>query len=85
MSCWIDLDGIESDSIFKNVIIRAINACDVMLFMYSKAHAEILDYDKDWTVKELSFASKKKKRIVFVNIDGSELQICLSSIMAHNK
>lgn len=73
LSCWIDLDGIESDAIFKNVIIKAINACNIMLFMYSKAHSDITDYDKDWTVKELSFASKKKKRIVFVNIDGSEL------------
>lgn len=44
-----------------------------MRFMYSKAYSDITDHDKDWTVKELSFALKKKKRIVFVNIDGSEL------------
>lgn len=28
--CWIDLDGIESDAQFKNVIINAINDCEVL-------------------------------------------------------
>lgn len=71
--CWIDLDGIESDAQFKNVIIRAINKSEVVLFMYSKAHSEIVDFEKDWTLRELNFASKKNKRIVFVNLDGSPL------------
>lgn len=71
--CWIDLDGIESDAVFKKVIINAINDCEVLLFMYSKRHSEIIDFEKDWTIKELNFASYKKKRIVFVNIDGSPL------------
>jgi len=71
--CWIDLDGIESDAQFKNVIIKAINECEVVLFMYSKAHSMIVDFEKDWTVRELNFASNKNKRIVFINIDGSPL------------
>lgn len=71
--CWIDLDGIESDAQFKNVIIKAINECEVVLFMYSKAHSKIVDYEKDWTVRELNFAAYKNKRIVFLNIDGSPL------------
>ncbi len=71
--CWIDLDGVESDAQFANVIIKAINNAKVFLFMYSQAHSEIEDYDSDWTVREINFAQKKKKRIVFVNIDGSPL------------
>lgn len=71
--CWIDLDGIESDAQFKNVIINAINNCEIVLFMYSKTHGNITDFEKDWTVRELNFASSKGKRIVFVNIDGSPL------------
>ena len=71
--CWIDLDGIESDAQFKNVIIKAINDCEIVLFMYSKAHSAIADFEKDWTVRELNFAQTKNKRIVFVNIDGSKL------------
>ena len=71
--CWIDLEGIESDAQFANVIIRAINRADIFLFMYSSAHSEIVNFDKDWTVREINFAEKKDKRIVFVNIDGSAL------------
>ena len=71
--CWIDLDGIESDAQFANVIIKAINECEVFLFMYSAAHSQITDYKNDWTVRELDFAQHKKKRIVFVNLDGSLL------------
>ena len=72
-NCWIDIDGIESDAQFANVIIKAINNAQVFLFMYSHAHSEIEDYDTDWTVREINFAQKKRKRIVFVNIDGSPL------------
>lgn len=71
--CWIDIDGIESDAQFKNVIIKAINDCEIVLFMYSKAHSKIEDFEKDWTIRELNFASSKSKRIVFVNLDGSPL------------
>lgn len=73
IKCWIDLDGIESDAQFKNVIINSINECEIVLFMYSKAHSNIVDIDNDWTLRELNFASKRKKRIVIINIDGSQL------------
>ena len=72
-SCWIDIDGIESDAIFANVIISAINSCNIFLFMYSKAHSSIEDFENDWTIRELNFAQKKRKIIVFVNIDGTPL------------
>ena len=71
--CWIDIDGIESDAQFANVIINAINNSEVFLFMYSSAHSKITDYKNDWTIRELDFAQHKKKRIVFVNVDSSEL------------
>ena len=71
--CWIDIDGIESDAMFKSVIIKAINESEIFLFMYSKAHSTIVDFEHDWTVRELTFAELKKKRIVFINIDGSTL------------
>ena len=54
--CWIDLDGIESDAQFINVIMHAINNCNIFLFMYSQAHSAIKDYEHDWTVREISFA-----------------------------
>ena len=71
--CWIDIDGIESDAQFANVIINAINNSEVFLFMYSSAHSKITDCKNDWTIRELDFAQHKNKRIVFVNVDSSEL------------
>lgn len=71
--CWIDLEGIESDAVFANKIIGAINDCELFLFMYSKSHREITDFENDWTIRELNFAQMQKKRVVFINIDGSEL------------
>ena len=71
--CWIDLDGIESDAQFADIIIKAINNAEVFLFMYSNTHAKIEDYEEDYTVKEITFAQMKKKRIVFVNIDDTPL------------
>ena len=71
--CWIDLDGIESDAQFVDVIIKAINEAEIFLFMYSKKHGEIENYKKDWTTRELSYAEKRDKKIIFINLDGSYL------------
>lgn len=72
-NCWIDLDGIESDAQFADIIIKAINNAEVFLFMYSKTHSKIENFEEDWTVREISFAQMKKKRIVFVNLDNTPL------------
>lgn len=71
--CWIDLDGIESDAQFANVIINAIDDCEVVLFMYSKAHTSIKEYAEDWTIRELHYANAKGKRIVIIKIDDTPL------------
>lgn len=68
--CWIDLDGIESDAQFKHVIIKAINDSKIFLFMYSKAH---IGADNYWTTRELNFANRRSKRIIFLNIDNAPL------------
>lgn len=69
---WIDLEGIKSDEQFSNVIVNAINQCEVFLFMFSKNH-ENVNPKKDWTVREITFADKKGKRIIFVALDDHEL------------
>lgn len=71
--CWIDLDGIESDAQFEDVIIDAIDNCDVFLYFYSIEHMKITDYENDWTIRELDFAQEEKKRIVFINLDNTPL------------
>lgn len=73
VKCWIDLDGIESHAQFVSVIINAIDACQIVLFMYSQAHSLIKDFENDYTIKELTYAAEEGKRIVFINIDRSPL------------
>ena len=73
IKCWVDLEGIESDNQFSNVIVNAIKECEVFLFMYSKAHEKITDISRDWTVREVTFADTKLKRIVFLDVDGASL------------
>jgi hypothetical protein len=70
--CWIDLEGIKSDAQFASIIISAIREAEIFLFMYSNAHGNI-NLDIDWTIRELNFAEKRGKRIVFINIDQSPL------------
>lgn len=70
--CWVDLDGIESSVQFASVICSAIDKSDVVLFMHSSAHLTI-DFETDWTVKELTYAQMKKKRVVLVKLDNTPL------------
>lgn len=73
VKCWIDLNGIESDAQFEDVIIEAIDNCEVFLFCYSSTHAQITDFENDWTLKELDYAQGEGKRVVFINIDSTPL------------
>ena len=72
VKCWIDIDGIESNRQFISKICRAIEECEIVLFMYSSAHANI-DYEKDYTIKELNYAQAKNKEVILVKIDDTPL------------
>lgn len=72
IKCWVDLDGIESSVQFASVICRAIDTAEVVLFMHSSAHTNI-DFENDWTIKELNYAHAKKKRVVLVKLDSTPL------------
>ena len=73
MECWYDKKGIESSSQFEYVICKAIDNADVVLFMHSKAHLEV-DFANDWTVKELNYALRTKKRVILVHLDDAPLR-----------
>lgn len=72
-TCWIDRDGIESDAQFVEVIMDAIDQCEIFLFMRSKAHNNITNHSTDWTIREVNYALGEKKRIVFINLDNAPL------------
>lgn len=71
--CWIDIEDIESDAKFVDIIIKAIDNSEIVLFMYSKACSQITDFENEWTVRELNYAMEENKRIVFVNVDDTPL------------
>lgn len=71
--CWIDIDGIESDAQFVDIIMKAIDDASIILFMYSQSHSIIQDYKMDWTIREISYAQEEGKRLVFVNVDRTPL------------
>ena len=73
VKCWYDLDGIESAAQFMSKICTAIDNAEVVLFMHSSAHLGI-NYDNDWTVKELNYAHMTKKRVVLVKLDDAPLE-----------
>ncbi len=69
---WIDLKGIDYSTQFVSVICTAIDEAEIVLFMYSKAHTNI-DFEDDWTIKELDYARRNKKRIILVKLDHTPL------------
>ncbi len=71
-TCWFDLDGIESCQQIRSRICSAIDRATIFLFMYSKSHLNI-DFENDWTIKELDYAQSKKKIVVLINIDNTPL------------
>ena len=66
---WIDLEGIESAAQFEEVIIRAIDQAEVVLFMLSdnSQHSQ-------WTKNEVSYAKNIGKRVVPIILYGGGLE-----------
>lgn len=73
VKCWVDLDGIETSAQFASKICTAIDRAEVVLFMHSSAHLGI-DYDNDWTVRELNYAHSENKHVVLVKLDDAPLK-----------
>lgn len=67
--CWIDLQGIESGEQFEEVIIKAIEKCQVVLFMLSDSSLK-----SEWTKREVYYAEDEGKRIVPVLVNGKKLR-----------
>lgn len=64
---WIDRDGIESGDAFKHVIVKALNACKVVVFFASEA-----SNSSPWTEKEIGIAVDNKLPIIPIRLDHSQ-------------
>lgn len=67
--CWVDWDGIESGSIFTDVIIKALDKVDILLFILSDN-----SMSSDFVRKEIHYALNIGKKIIPVVIDGGTLR-----------
>ena len=65
---WVDLKGIETGVQFEDVIVEAINNCELVLFLFSKN-----SLGSPWTKKEVMYAKNVGKKIYPIVIDGSQL------------
>ena len=66
VTCWMDLDGIESASQFEDVIINAIDKSKAVIFFLSE-HSMSSEFAK----KEVRYANETNKKLIPVRIDDS--------------
>ena len=71
--CWIDQEGIPSDSKWDEQIKSAIDNCVCFCFFCSKEHLKIQDLESDWTYKEIKYANEIGKHIEVLTLDDSPL------------
>ena len=69
VKCWIDWTGIESGSQFEDVIVRAIDSVEVVLFFISEN-----SINSHYAKLEINYAYNVKKRVVPVILDGGNLR-----------
>ena len=69
VKCWIDWTGIKSGSYFEEVIVKAIDAVDVVLFFISEN-----SINSRYAKKEINYAYNVKKNVVPVILDGGNLR-----------
>ena len=69
IDCWIDLKGIEGGDEFEEIIIKAIDECQIVLFMLSDNSLK-----SKWTKREVIYAEDEGKRIVPVLVNGDKLR-----------
>ena len=69
VKCWIDWSGIESGSQFEEVIVRAIDSVDVVLFFISES-----SINSHYAKLEINYAYNVEKRVVPVILDGGNLR-----------
>ena len=66
VTCWMDLDGIESASQFEHVIINAIDKSKAVIFFLSEHSMK-----SEFAEKEVRYATKTHKKLIPVKIDDS--------------
>lgn len=68
-NCWVDWSGIEIGSQFTDIIIKALDKVDMLLFILSDN-----SMSSEFVKKEITYAMNTGKKIIPVVIDGGKLR-----------
>lgn len=66
IKCWIDLKGIETSTEYDELVVEAIEKCEIVLFMISPNSIA-----SKYVKSEINYAEKKEKRIVLICLNDS--------------
>ena len=67
--CWVDWRGIESGAQFEDVIVKAIDNVDVVLFVLSDS-----SMSSSYVKKEIAYARNTGKKVIPIVVDGGKLR-----------
>ena len=70
VDCRIYREDIIHDTSLVYSLIDKIKGCELFLLMYSSSYIGI-DYDGDWNMRELNYAIKQRKCVIFVSLDST--------------
>lgn len=70
VDCRIYHEDIIHDTSLVYSLIDKIKRCELFLLMYSSSYIGI-DYDGDWNMRELNYAIKQRKCVIFVSLDST--------------
>lgn len=69
VKCWIDWNGIETGTQFEEVIIKAIDSVDIVIFFISEN-----SISSQYARMEVNYAYNTKKKVVPIVLDGGTLR-----------
>ena len=69
VKCWIDWNGIETGTQFEEVIIKAIDSVDIVIFFISEN-----SISSQYARMEVNYAYNTKKKVVPIVLDGGDLR-----------
>jgi len=83
VSAWVDVEGIDYGDEWETLIQRQIARCDYMVVLYSpdiNRHIDDESQTESYVIKEIHYAQMRKKPIIPVMAQETELPMSLISI-----
>ena len=73
---WMDIDGIQTGQLFADMIIRAIESSQVILYLASENSNK-----SQWVNREILYALENKKKVIPIKLDDSTYPASLGFLL----